>query len=142
MSSMKPSLKKQQQDKILYNSKRVGQGIDDVLEAKTGEKVTKSFTFRNEGTQEWPKNTRLSHTNGANFFFTEQHINKVVQPGEQVEVLLSFIAPQKEGEYDSFFKLAYGNNTKFGQKLHQKIKVIEDKSDINKIFDLMGANEV
>ena len=59
MSSSKPSLKRYQQEKILYNSKNVGQSLDNSLTVNAGEKASKIWIFRNEGTLEWPQSTRL-----------------------------------------------------------------------------------
>lgn len=76
------------------------------------------WTFKNEGTTEWPADTKLMYTNGSKLGFIEHPIGKLVRPGETADFTLTFTAVEA-GEYTSFFKLAYGGGRKqFGAKVY------------------------
>ena len=57
----------------------------------------KTWTFRNDGTEPWPVDTKFIFTNGDQFGPTELPITKTVKPGEFLDVELTFLAPYKSG---------------------------------------------
>jgi Ig-like domain from next to BRCA1 gene len=44
-------------------------------------------------------------------------LNKIVLPGQEVDVTVDLIAPSAPGNYISFFRFVYGDNNRFGQKV-------------------------
>lgn len=70
----------------------------------SGEQFTKVWTFRNDGTEPWPYNTRFIYTNGDQFGPLNLKITKMVEPGEYLDVEMVFTAPSKPGKYTSFYR--------------------------------------
>ena len=49
-------------------------------------------------------------------------VNKVVMPGEEVDVSVQMVSPNRAGHYQAYFRLCYGPK-KFGQRVWIKINV-------------------
>lgn len=44
-------------------------------------------------------------------------MNKIVLPGQEIDVTVNMTAPTAPGNYISFFRFVYGDNNRFGQKV-------------------------
>lgn len=82
-----------------------------------GERFVKTWTFRNGGEFEWPEDTLFIQTNGDDFKASPKSINRVVKPGEEIDVSVEMEAPKIAGNYISFFRFVHGDNNRFGQKV-------------------------
>jgi hypothetical protein len=87
---------------------------------------TKTWRFRNEGTMPWPQEVTLmfiSKINGDQMGAPEfVPVNKVVMPGEEIDVSVHMVSPSRAGHYQAYFRLCYGPK-KFGQRVWIKINV-------------------
>jgi len=90
------------------------------------------WTFRNEGTDAWPIDTKIVYTNGDKFGPLE-HLIGPVDLNELVDITIEFTAPEKAGKYCSFYRLTTGDNVKFGQKVWCDILVTDEDSEIHKL---------
>mmetsp|Transcript_2220 Transcript_2220/g.2159 ORF Transcript_2220/g.2159 Transcript_2220/m.2159 type:complete len:126 (+) Transcript_2220:120-497(+) len=91
------------------------------------------WTFRNDGPDSWPMDTKFIYTNGEQFGALEKKIEKEVMPGEFVDVSLECQAPAKVGKYCAFYRFTHGNNERFGQKVWCDILVVEKENEIAKL---------
>lgn len=105
---------------------------------------TKTWRFRNEGTMAWPLDVTLmfiSKINGDQMGAPEfVPVNKVVMPGEEVDVSVNMVSPSRAGHYQAYFRLCYGPK-KFGQRVWIKINVA-CTSDAEDEDDTASAKEV
>ena len=109
--------KKPADRKVIHQARFVKESFGDRFPLYSSEKFTKSWTFRNGGDQDWPEDTLFIQTNGDDFKAEPQSINKIVKPGQEVEVTVQMEAPQAPGNYISFFRFVHGDNNRFGQKV-------------------------
>jgi len=70
------------------------------------QKFQKSWTFRNDGNEIWPEDTKFIYTNGEDLAFREQMINKEVLSGETIDITIEMQAPAKSGKYCTFFRFS------------------------------------
>lgn len=89
-----------------------------------GEQFFKTWRLRNDGEFAWPEGTALQCSGGDQL---DHVLNDVppCAPGEEVEVSVAFIAPEAEGRYTSYFRLANGDSGKFfGQRVWSDFRVV------------------
>ena len=74
-------------------AKFIKESFGENYTVEQGKHFTKSWTFRNDGAEAWPADTRLVYTNGDVFGAKEKAIGKIVRPGEYCDIVLEFVAP-------------------------------------------------
>jgi len=84
---------KKPKEKTLYKARFVKENFAENYTVEAGSKITKVWTFRNDGTETWPKDTRFVYTNGHKFGELEKALDKEVKPNEYVDVAIEFLAP-------------------------------------------------
>lgn len=105
--------------------------IPDGSEMAPNMPFTKTWRFRNEGTLAWPQEVMLmfiSKINGDQMGAPEfVPVNKIVMPGDEVDVSVEMVSPSRAGHYQGYFRLCYGPK-KFGQRVWVKINVFEEET--------------
>lgn len=108
------------------------ESFSDKHEVEADSKFTKTWTFRNDGETNWPRDLCLKFTNGINMGENCVMVNKVVKPGDYCDVSVEFLAPKKVGSYVAYYKLCYGvgANKSIGKKVWCDILVTEQEDDL------------
>lgn len=57
-------------------------------------------------------------------------VKNKVEPEQEVEIAVEFVAPTKPGTYQSFFRLQHSDNIEFGQKVWVVLKVEEEPKPV------------
>lgn len=97
---------------------------DTVVQA--GQPFTVGFRVRNNGCSTWPIGTlllRLSRFETQLVVPETVTLERVVAPGEEIDIPVSCVAPNANGAYEVFFKLALPDGRKFGQRLRARVMV-------------------
>lgn len=102
-----------------------------------------TFTLKNSGENEWPKNTEIYCLAGCHFGSSEKV--KSLKPGEELDITLPLQAPNAVGQFSSSWKLRYpaGDAVKqFGPKLTFEIQVedISKAGEMSRIENLGKYN--
>jgi len=103
--------------------------IPDMSSIPKGERFTKIWRFRNEGSHMWPADARL-------VFVSKQMgdlmgapdsipIPYAVSPNQEVDLSVDFVAPPQKGQYCGYWRLCLPNGRKFGQRVWCRIHVID-----------------
>jgi len=104
---------------------------EDKLEVKKLEQATKTWKVKNFGPFAWPVGSELTYIGGdklsANRSFTFEN---EVAPGEEIEIELSFTAPEQPGNYKSFYRLATPKGAVFGRRMRVFLNVIDSDDQI------------
>lgn len=119
--------------KIKYKAKFIKESFGDKYTVEAGKEFVKSWTFRNEGEEAWPKDTRFVFTNGIEIGETSVPVISTVNPGDHYTVKVTLTAPKQVGTYCAFYRLAYGKNKKFGAKVWVDICVSEAEDEIARL---------
>lgn len=100
---------------------------DDTVTIPTlnpGEQFVKKWLVQNAGTATWTANYKIAFGGiGIPMGGQTTPLGKVVRPGEQVEIAITFIAPTAPGEYKSYWKMQNEQGVFFGTWLTATIKV-------------------
>jgi len=107
--------------------------LPDGTQVLPGQNLVKTWRFRNEGSVPWPADARLifiSHKSdrlGAPDFV---EIATPVAPGQEIDVSVPLVAPQRPGRYSAFFRLCapQSQGRKFGQRVWVMLVVPGDSS--------------
>eukprot|EP01027_Heterolobosea_sp_BB2_P004515 GEZU01006916.1.p1 GENE.GEZU01006916.1~~GEZU01006916.1.p1 ORF type:complete len:446 (+),score=165.10 GEZU01006916.1:205-1542(+) len=120
------------------NSKNIGRfvkhvSIEDGTEMAPGTPFVKTWRFRNEGDKPWPQHTELVFVGkqGDRMSGPESVVvpgEGEVQPGQEVDVSVSLVAPQEPGRYIGYWRLRTPDGKKFGQRVWVQIQVISSSS--------------
>jgi hypothetical protein len=121
--------KKDNEKKVIYNARFVKENFGDRHKVKPRERVTKEWTFRNNGETMWPAETLFIQTNGDNLEAVPYKLMNQVKPGEEVTISLELVAPELPGKYCAFFRFVHGDNQRFGQKVWCDLLVEEQKQE-------------
>lgn len=109
----KPCMRQSQckkEQKVLYSARFVKENFGDRNKVAPKQLVLKEWTFRNNGETEWPLDTLFIQTNGDNMEAAPYKLPNTVNPGEEVTIQLSLIAPELPGKYCAFFRFVHGDN--------------------------------
>jgi len=105
--------------------------VEDDSEYVGGTSFVKTWRFRNEGTIAWPEKCMLlfvgkkgDQMNAPPFVV----IDRVVAPGEEVDVSVGMVAPSEPGSYFGYWRLTEPSGRKFGQRVRVMIKVAGSSS--------------
>jgi len=120
--------------------------IPDGTVFSPGAKFTKTWRLINQGTCTWTETYELVFVKGnAMSAPASQKINKVVKPGETVDISVELTAPNAPGTYKGEFRLRSNNGISFGigsdyaSNFYVVIEVKETKpSDPNTVYDFVA----
>eukprot|EP00003_Mantamonas_plastica_P010090 TRINITY_DN1949_c0_g1_i5.p1 TRINITY_DN1949_c0_g1~~TRINITY_DN1949_c0_g1_i5.p1 ORF type:complete len:495 (+),score=156.56 TRINITY_DN1949_c0_g1_i5:76-1485(+) len=104
-------------------------GIDETV--APNQQFTKTWVMRNESETPWPKDCHLLFVSKKNgdLMGAPEKVDVVggVEPGQEQEVSVPMVAPEKEGSYCGFWRLAdKESGKKFGQRIQCRITVLEE----------------
>ncbi len=116
-SSACSSKRRTTEKKIIFNARFVKENFGDKFLVKPLESFIKEWTFRNSGETDWPEDSLFIQTNGDDLHADTQVVNGPVKPGMEITITLELVAPKLPGKYCAFFRFAYGDNHRFGQKV-------------------------
>ena len=79
--------------------------------------------MRNDGVTAWPDDVVLIPTNGDSMGANPVILEATVPPEGEYDWTVQMKAPEKEGKYCQYFRLAFGDNIRFGHKIWCSILV-------------------
>ena len=123
MSASAVSSKSSKADKITYKARFVKESIADMYEVAPGAAFKKTWTMRNDGTTAWPEDVVLIQTNGDNLGAHPAVLESIVPANGEYDWTLHLKAPDTEGKYCAYFRMAFGENIRFGHKIWCNILV-------------------
>jgi len=100
----------------------------DGSKIQAGSVFVKIWRLRNEGTLPWPEGSQLIVSGGDLLCATDtKYFVPQAQPGEEVDVKATLIAPTATGKHTAYFRLQTGDGQmNFGQRLWAEIIVEEE----------------
>ena len=120
--------------KPIPKAKFLNESFGDKFQAEAGKNFTKTWTFRNEGEESWPVDSKFIFINGAEFGEVVKELTHEVKPGDSYEVTVAFKAPKVPGTYCSFYRFAYADRKKqFGAKVWCDIIVHDVEDEVVKL---------
>ena len=87
---------------------------------------TKTWNFQNIGSCDWSANFILTFETGEDMEGDNETIDEAVAIGETDSISVALVAPETEGTYTGYWRLATNNGTPFGQSVYVLIVVSED----------------
>jgi next-to-BRCA1 protein 1 len=124
---------KKKAKRIHYSGRFVKESITDKHQVTSGEKFTKEWTFRNDGETAWPMDTIFIQTNGDEMQACPAELTQEVPANSEHSWRLQLVAPEKAGRYTSYFRMATGDNKRFGHKVWCDIQVLEKPEPVKKV---------
>jgi len=100
--------------------------IPDETVLAPGEEFVKTWKFQNSGTCTWNSNFYLTFVKGDDMDGDDTIIDEKVYVDKKAEVSLSLIAPDDEGSYIGYWRMADKNGNVFGDLAHVSIIVVEN----------------
>jgi next to BRCA1 gene 1 protein len=93
-----------------------------------GERFTKTWRMRNEGSSAWADNTVLAFVGGDQLGAPDSVlIPSTVGAGEEVDISVNMVAPSIPGRYVSYWRLCAPEGIRFGHRVWVDIQVALDK---------------
>jgi hypothetical protein len=87
------SVSSRKSEKRNYKARFTKESFNENFVVEQGQVFEKTWTFKNDGTDSWPEDTRLAFTNGDQFGEAEKKVPKEVKVGEFCEIAVQFTAP-------------------------------------------------
>jgi hypothetical protein len=107
-----------------YNSALVSETIPSGSRFDPGEKFVKTWTIKNTGTCDWPRDFFFDYAGGYDFRGADRfRITTKVSPGSTIEIPMSIDAPDDLGNYSSSWRMRTDDGSFFGQVFTIDIKV-------------------
>lgn len=97
--------------------------VPDGTNMAPGQDFIKTWRVKNAGSCTWGADYKLIYSYGEKMSGQWQPLNQVVQPGQEVELSVSFKAPDKVGEYVSAWQMTSPKGAPFGPAIFVKIIV-------------------
>jgi hypothetical protein len=97
--------------------------VPDGTNMSPGQDFLKTWRVKNTGSCTWGADYKLIYSYGERMSGQWQPLNQVVQPGQEVELSVSFKAPDKVGEYVSAWQMTSPKGAPFGPAIFVKIIV-------------------
>jgi hypothetical protein len=97
--------------------------VPDGTNMAPGQDFLKTWRVKNTGSCTWGADYKLIYSYGERMSGQWQPLNQVVQLGQEVELSVSFKAPDKVGEYVSAWQMTSPKGAPFGPAIFVKIIV-------------------
>jgi len=111
-------------DSLTFNAGTVDINIPDGSQMTAGQEFVKTWKVRNDGSCVWGGGYGLIYAGYSDRTSGQpQPLSGVVAIGQEVEVSVSFKAPDKAGEYVSAWQMANDKGIPFGKPVYVKILV-------------------
>jgi hypothetical protein len=89
----------------------------------SGQEFVKTWKIKNTGSCVWDTGYGLVFGYGEHMHGLAQPLEGIVEAGQEVEVSVTFTAPNKPGEYTSAWQMADASGNPFGKPIYVKILV-------------------
>jgi hypothetical protein len=99
--------------------------ISDGTELAPGQAFTKAWEFANTGSRTWSKAYSITFVSGNDMNGSDTEINQSVASGAYADISVSLTAPDEEGTYIGYWRLADKRGTVFGEQVYVQIVVSE-----------------
>lgn len=111
-------------DSLTFNAATVDINVPDGSQMTAGQEFVKTWKVRNDGSCVWGAGYGLIYAGYSDRMSGQpQPLGTVVQIGQEVEVSVSFKAPDKAGEFVSAWQMANDKGIPFGKPVYVKILV-------------------
>jgi Ig-like domain from next to BRCA1 gene/Glycosyl transferase family 2 len=100
--------------------------IPDGTELYPSQTFTKTWLLKNTGICTWSTSYELTFTSGSEMSGSATAIEESVEPGSEVEVLVSLTALSTAGIYTGYWRLANESGSAFGTSIYVEIIVSTD----------------
>jgi len=110
-------------DSMSFDPTTVDVNTPDGTEMTPNQEFVKTWKIKNNGSCVWGAGYGLMYSYGERMSGQPQPVAGVVAIGQEVEVSVSFKAPAKAGQYQSFWIMANANGIPFGKVVYVKIIV-------------------
>lgn len=97
--------------------------IPDNTNMKPGQKFTKTWRVRNNGTCAWEAGFKFNFIGGNALGGATLTLDKAVNPGAETELPIAMTAPNTSGSYQSNWRMANAAGTNFGDEVYVIIVV-------------------
>ncbi len=104
--------------------------IPDGTVLAPGEAFTKTWKFQNTGSCEWTDSYLITFISGTDMNGEDTEIGDTVAVGSSGEVSVSLAAPDSEGTYIGYWRMADEDGNAFGQSVYVQIVVSSDASTL------------
>jgi len=91
--------------------------IPDGTNLQGGQKFIKTWRLRNEGSNKWPEETKLSFVGGDQLSLVDSVVVPSIAPGGEVDISVEMVAPTRAGRFVGFWRLSQGDGIRFGQRV-------------------------
>ena len=129
------------QSKVSYSSASTANGCNDAVYVSDvtisdgtvlapGESFVKTWEFQNTGTCDWNENYLITFVNGTDMDGETTELDQDVSTGATGDISVSLIAPESEGTYTGYWRLADEDGNVFGQSVYVMIVVSEDAATV------------
>jgi len=95
-----------------------------------GESFTKTWEFQNTGTCDWDENYLIIFTSGSAMSGETTEIDQDVLIGSTGDISVYLTAPDTEGAYTGYWRMANSDSSAFGQSVYVMIVVSDDASTL------------
>ena len=93
-----------------------------------GEEFVKTWSFQNTGSCDWTEDFRITFSSGEDMNGDDTEIDQAVTAGDTASISVSLVAPDDEGTYTGYWRLATEDGTVFGETVYVLIVVSDDAS--------------
>jgi len=93
-----------------------------------GKEFTKTWSFLNTGSCDWTEDFWITFSSGEDMDGDDTEIDEDVTSGDTASISVSLIAPDDEGTYTGYWRLATEDGTVFGEAVYVLIVVSDDTS--------------
>lgn len=93
-----------------------------------GEEFVKNWAFQNTGSCDWSEDFWIMYSSGEDMDGDDTEIDKDVTVGDTASISVSLVAPDDEGTYTGYWRLATEDGTLFGERVYVLIVVSDDAS--------------
>jgi hypothetical protein len=100
--------------------------IPDGTVLAPGESFAKTWKFQNTGTCTWTEDYQITFVSGTEMDGDAADIDQEVAAGDPDDISVVLVAPNSEGTFTGYWRLADENGNLFGQSVYVMIVVSED----------------
>jgi hypothetical protein len=97
--------------------------IPDNTTLKPGDKFTKTWRVKNNGTCNWDEGFKFNFVGGEAMGGTSLALTKVITPGAETELSVALTAPSKTGTFRGNWRMTNAAGTYFGDEVYVLIVV-------------------